>query len=299
MGKVLGWSWFSILLGVVLAAASQEPARGQERPVAVKDARGKTVTLASAPKRIVSLTPANTEMLFALGLGARVVGVTAYCDYPVAAKALPKVGDVNISIEKVLALKPDLVLAGAAASRKALDGLDALPSLHFAVFALEPTTLDESLAAIASLGNLTGCAKRATILVAKLRARIKAVETRVSALRAKPSVFSVVQVDPLWTAGSGTFVDDLIRIAGGTNVGASLGKGYFAVSPERVVAARPNVILAGEESSRRIQTVPGLATTPAVRDSRIYTLGLEASRPGPRLVDALEKLAALIHPVGR
>ncbi len=287
-----------LLLHIVLTAALLviPLLASRAQSVSAVDVRGKRVTLPAPPRRIVSLTPGNTEILFALGLKGRIVGVTEYCDYPAEARALPKVGDVNISLEKVIALKPDLIVASASGNRMALERMERMQGSPLPLFVIDPQNLSELYAAIRSLGKITGQQRQADQLVRSMQERVQRVQQRVSRAKTKPRVLFVIQEQPLWVVGSGNFMDEIIALAGGQNVTHDAGKGFFAYSLEKVVVRRPEVIIAGRETGLSIRDKAVWRQMPAVRNNAIYSLGPEAARPGPRLVNALEQLASLLHP---
>ncbi len=248
---------------------------------------------AAPPKRIVSLSPGTTEMLFALGLGKAVVGDTVYCDYPPAAKAITKIGDVNTSYEKVLALRPDLIVADSIANARAVARLTAL---HLPVLAVAPTSLSAVETCLRQIGAQTGTSKQADAVVgqmehkARLAARIAAADTR-----PRPRVLVVIQTNPLWTAGSGSFMDDLITRAGGINIGRAV-PGYGPFSKEQVLANSPDVILGDSSVAPAFRTDPLLRRLPAVLRGRVYSLPPDlTSRPGPRLADGLVLVAQALH----
>lgn len=272
---------------------------GAQAAVSVKDARGRLVTLASPPKRIVSLAPGTTEMLFALGLGNRIVGVTSYCNFPSAATRLPKIGDVNTSIEKVVARRPDLVVASASGNRKALERLDAIKSRKITTFAVDPNTFEELYRDLERLGRITGAAREAQELIASMRKRESAVRARVARLP-RVRVLAIAQVEPLWVIGPGTFVHDVIERAGGVNVVGDTQKGYHVFSVEEALLRKPDAVLIGKEGAARLRAHPAWRAVPAVRDNRLYALDPDIlARPGPRLVEALEQLASLLHPASK
>jgi iron complex transport system substrate-binding protein len=287
-----------LLLHIVLTAALLviPLLASRAQSVSAVDVRGKRVTLPAPPRRIVSLTPGNTEILFALGLKGRIVGVTEYCDYPAEARALPKVGDVNISLEKVIALKPDLIVASASGNRMALERMERMQGSPLPLFVVDPQNLSELYAAIRSLGQITGQQRQADQLVRSMQERVQRVQQRASRAKTKPRVLFVIQEQPLWVVGSGNFMDEIVALAGGQNVTRDAGKGFFAYSLEKVVVRRPEVIIAGRETGLSIRDKAVWRQMPAVRNNAIYTLGPEAARPGPRLVNALEQLASLLHP---
>jgi iron complex transport system substrate-binding protein len=261
--------------------------------IAAVDSRGRRLVLPAPPRRIVSLSPGTTEMLFALGLRGRIVADTAYCDYPPEAKSLPKIGDVETSVEKVAAQRPDLVVADAIANRRAIEPLE---RLHLPVFTVPQGSLDQSLDALRMLGRATGQTSQAESLSRALRARIDRVRLAVSRDPAKPRVLDIVQMEPLMVVGGANFMNDLITLASGVNDGQSAGQGWAAYSPERVAADRPDVILCGKSSIDPIRRRPGWSGVPAIRNGAVYALHSETARPGPRSIDALEELARLLHP---
>lgn len=261
--------------------------------ISAVDSRGRKLVLAAPPRRIVSLSPGTTEMLFALGLQGRIVADTAYCDYPPAAKSLPKIGDVDTSVEKVVAQRPDLVVADAVANRRAIEPLE---RLKLPVFTVPQGNLNESLSALEMLGRATGQSTQAANLVRSLRTRIDLVRQAVSRDGVKPKVLDIVQMEPLMVVGSSNFMDDLITLAGGVNAAEDAGAGWAAYSPEKAAADRPDVILAGRSTVDAIRRRVGWAAVPAIRFGAVYSLRTETARPGPRSVDALEELARLLHP---
>jgi iron complex transport system substrate-binding protein len=250
-------------------------------------------SVAATPHRIVSLSPATTEMLFALGLGSSVVGDTVYCDYPPAAKAITKIGDVNTNYEKVLALRPDLIVADAVANNRAVARLT---QLHQPVLAVSPTSIPGVEASLRQIGQRTGTTKQAEAVIRtmmqkeRLAARIAAADHRPA-----PRVLIMVQTSPLWTAGAGTFMDDLVTRAGGVNIGHRV-RGYGTFSKEQVLTHPPDVILGDASVQASFRADPLLSRLPAVRAGRFYSLPDDlTSRPGPRLADGLVLVAKALH----
>jgi len=266
----------------------------QGQPVSAVDGRGRRIALPAPPRRIVSLGPSLTEILFALGLGRRLVGVTSQCTYPPEARRLPTVGDHRTSIERVVALRPDLVVAGTTLNSLAIRQLE---RLRIPVFAVDPASLEETHQAILAIGAVTGARTRARAVVAEMRAQEQRVAARVARARGRPRVLVVLQAEPLWVAGAGNFMDELVVLAGGENVGRAAGRRYQALSPERVVALRPEVILAPPSDVDALRRRPGWTGVPAVRQGRVLAFPADTfARPGPRLPHALEQVARLLHP---
>lgn len=269
-------------------------------PLQAKDDLGRDVTIAKVPERIVSLAPSNTEILYALGLGDRVVGVTDYCDYPPEAKAKEKVGGFkDPSVEKVVALGPDLVLATGGIQRQVVDQFE---KVGVAVFVLDPHTVDGVLGSVRTVARLAGIPDEGKRVADGLDARVKAVRDRTAALSPddRPAVFHEVWPDPLMTAGPGSFAHDMIELAGGRNVAAGAGQPYPPFSQEELVAADPAVIITpfAETAQALAQGKrPGWRTLKAVRDGRVVVVNQDlVARPAPRLVDGLEAFARAIHP---
>ena len=249
--------------------------------------------LAATPTRIVSLSPGTTEMLFALGLGKYIVGDTVYCDYPPAAKAIAKVGDVNTSYEKVLALRPTLIVADSTANARAVARLSAL---HLPVLAVAPVSLAAVETSLRQIGARTGTSYQADAVVAQMEHKARlAGQIAAADRRPRPRVLVVIQVSPLWTAGGGTFMDDLVTRAGGINIGQAV-RGYGPFSKELVLVTPPEVILGDPSVAPAFRADPLLSRLPAVRGGRVYSLPPDlTSRPGPRLADGLVLVARALH----
>ncbi len=272
-------------------------------PITVTDDLGRKITIDKLPQRIVSLAPSNTEILFALGLENRIVGVTSYCNYPDAARKKPKIGGFYPpDIERVIAQKPDLVLAAKIHDKTVLPRLE---KLGLTVLVLAPKTLDEILNNITLIGKISGKSQEANLLVTNLSQRIKAITTKTEKLPPEqyPRVLYVVWHDPIWTMGGDNFQDDVIRKAGGKNIFATDFPEWRIVSLEEVLTRNPQIIIVSGMGATRelifssIKNEPRLATTEAITKGRIYEIeGDLIERPGPRIVDALEQLAKLFHP---
>lgn len=258
-------------------------------PMRVKDARGKVVLIKSKPVRIVSIAPSNTEILYALGLGDRVVGVTRYCDYPAQAKKKPKVGDMNSDAEAVVALKPDLVLAHAFVNSAAIPKLE---KLGLTVFAIDPKTLSDVARDIRTIGKLTAKPKTADTVAAAIESAMKSVK---AARARKPvkKVLVVVQSNPLWAAGPKTFVDEMLSIARAKNIASDARPGFVPFSKEAAISRNPDVIITGLASDITFFTnSPEWRGTNAVKNKRIYVINSDLLfRSGPRLAQGLKELA--------
>jgi iron complex transport system substrate-binding protein len=268
------------------------------------DGAGQTIRLARPAQRIVSLAPSNTELLFAIGAGAQMVGRDEFSDYPEAAKALPAIatGMGKLNTEAVVALEPDLILAAEITSP---DQVETLRGLGFTVFVvINPDDFEGLYGNVLSLGTLTGRGTQAQGLADELRDRVTAVGQKLSSATTSPRVFYELDgTDPTkpWTSGPGTFLDLLIRAAGGTNVGAVLSSQFAQISSEELVRQDPQVILLGDTAYgttiEGVSARAGWATMTAIKRKAVFPFDDNlVSRPGPRMVDGLEQLARLIHP---
>ena len=268
------------------------------------DGLNRTVKLSGTPQRIVSLAPSNTEILFAVGAGKQVVGRDSFSDYPSEAKSIKDVGGSmgKYDTEGIVALHPDLVLAGEINTAEQVNSLQQLGLMVY--YLPNPTTLEGMFANLETVGQLTGHSSNAATLVKSLQARVTAVDAKIKPLNSSPSVYYELDAtDPTkpYTAGPGTFVDLLIARAGGTNIGKSLTSQWAQISLEQVVVDNPAVIILGDsaygttvDSVKQRSGWGGLA---AVQNGQIYPFDDNlVSRPGPRLVDGLEALAKLLHP---
>ncbi|HOF89167.1 MAG TPA: helical backbone metal receptor [Armatimonadota bacterium] len=277
-------------------------------PMTVTDVRAMKITLPTPPKRIVSLAPNNTEILFAIGAGDRVVADTSYCDYPPEAAALPKVGGyLDPNVEKVLALEPDLVLATRGTSRELLDRMTAL---KLPVICLDPASLPEMLDAVRFIGRVTDAAPAAAALAARLEARYRAVTATVAALpeARRPSVLFLFSLDELYSVGPGSHIDAMITDAGGRNIAAAAAAPWPQLSMERVLADDPEVIVVGTGGAMSATLTDAAALqhlradrrwrgVRAVKTGRVAALdGDDMTLPAPRMVDGLEALARALHP---
>jgi iron complex transport system substrate-binding protein len=291
---------FSLFLLVTLSCTSPPVS---EAPFEITDQLGRLVKLDKIPERIISLAPSNTEILFALGLGDKVVAVTDYCNYPPEAETKPSIGAYDKpSIEEIIAKEPDLVLATEAQSE---DIYQQLESRGVTVVALCPKNMDEVLASVTLVGKITGQEEEAASLVADMQKRINAITEKTSKLTdaEKPRVFYIIWQEPIWTAGAETFANALIELAGGVNIAHDL-NGYTSISLETVIDANPQVIIAGvgmgtgeDAPLQFVKTDDRLKDIDARVNDRVYSVDMDiVSRPGPRIVDALEQFAKIFHP---
>jgi len=289
-----GTKWLLVaLLSLILVLTACGP--GSQTPTQyVFDDLGRLVAINGTPQRIISLAPSNTEILFALGLGDKVVGVTNLCNYPPEALDKEKVGEYPIpDIEKIVALNSDLILV---AHGTPMDVINSMAGLGLTVFGIKTTDLDDLLNDIRRIAEITDKEVEAQALTCEMESRIQAVTNQTDELEQRPRVFYVVWHDPLWTAGSGTFIHELIEKGGGVNIFQNV-SGYPTISVEEVIARDPEIIITSEDSYDWAMNATELASTNASQTGRIYTLDDDlVQRPGPRLVEGLEWFAHFIHP---
>jgi len=265
----------------------------------VRDMLGRQVALAAPPSRIVSLVPSVTEIVFALGGEARLVGVTDFCDFPPAARQKPSVGGmVSPSLEVIATLKPDLVIATNAGNRA--ETVAQLERLRISTYLVSVERLADLPDVIARLGELTGRQAAVAELTERLERRIREVGEAVKPFR-RPRVLYVLWPEPLIVPGRAAIVTEMIQLAGGTSITAGNAEAYPRYSLEAAVAGAPEVIILASHGSgsppMSREKWHRLASLPAIKAGRIHSVdGNLLHRYGPRIVDGLEALARVIHP---
>ena len=277
-------------------------------PMSVVDGFGRNVTIPRVPQRVVSLSPSSTEVLFGIGAGSRVVGVTRYCDYP--PEVLVRVGDGSLkvvggftdpNIEVIVSLKPDLILASSDLQKEIVSNLEAKGLI---VFCSAPRTIDEIVENVRVVGRILGLPESAESLAQSMSMRIDTIVNKTRQVADRPRIYYEVWYDPLMSVGRGTYVNDLIALAGGINIFAGSTAPYPVVNSETVIVADPQIIIVSkgymgaiEETRSKIRDRPGWSSISAVRNNRIYAIDEDTVyRHGPRIVDGLETLALIIHP---
>jgi iron complex transport system substrate-binding protein len=287
-----------LVIAFLLACAAASPASA----VSLRDMLGREVTLAAPPQRIVSLVPSVTETIFALGGDARLVGRTDWCDSPDAARQKPSVGGmINPSIETIVQLKPDLVIATDEGNRE--ETLVQLRRLAVPTYVVHAHRVAEMLDMVRRIGDLIERREAVSPLVSAIEQRIEAVRRVVGSRRA-PSVLYVLWPEPLIVPGRASHITELIELAGGRSITGGMGESYVRLSLEAAVAQAPEVIIladhsnagtaAGRQSPEKWQR---LTSVPAIKAGRLHSIDLSIlHRYGPRVPDGLELLARMIHP---
>jgi len=285
--------------GVAGDSAQQQPGEpansGIVFPITLEDDAGREVVIESEPRRIVSLAPSNTEIVYALGLIDRLVGVTTFCDYPSEVAEIGRVGDfIQPNIEAITAASPDLILATTGVQA---DVIEQLEGTGAAVLAVDPKSLEDLFGSIRVVGQATAKPDVAEEVVAGMQAELEEISAAV-ADRERVRVFIEIAQNPLFTAGSGTLINDLINAAGGENVVTQAG--YVGYSPEQLVTDDPTVYLATKGSMSDpadLERRPGFSGLSAVKNDRVYILEDNlVSRPGPRVIQGVRMIAENLHP---
>ena len=273
------------------------------------DDLGYSLTLESPPERIVSLAPSNTEILFAVGAGDKVVGVTDFCNYPhdfaawIEAGNMTSIGNYySPSTEPIVALNPDLVIA----TTGSLEAAENLRELGYNVLVIEPKNLSFVLRDILLIGRATDNNDQAVELESEINQRIDAITTQAAQATSTPKVYHEVWNEPIMSAGPGTFIDELITIAGGQNIFNDAASSWPTVSSEAVIDKNPDVMIFPDmymgranfyETIESVKNRTGWDLVSAVQNDDIYEINADIiSRSGPRLADALEIMAKMIHP---
>lgn len=266
----------------------------------LNDEVGREVTFSFPPKRIVSLAPNITEILFSLGLDEEIVGVSIHCNYPEKAKSRVRVGSyVSIDFERVISLKPDLVIATGAGNPREM--VERLERLGFPTFAIFPKRFDDVLQSIHHLGQVVAREKEASSIIQSMKRRKERIIEGTKDLP-RPKVFLQIGESPIVTVGKGSFGDDLIRLAGGENVAGREREMYPRLGMEEILKRSPEVILISSmnprgDYERAIREWERWKMIPAVKQGRIYLIDSDMiDRPSPRIIDGLEEMARLIHP---
>lgn len=303
LAAILGLA--SILSACSPAATATPAAAPTSEPIVLTDALGNEIRLSAPAQRIISLAPSNTELLFAVGAGKQIVARDDFSNYPEEAGSLPSIGGSTgkLNLEEIAKLQPDLVLGS---PLTAADVVESLKTITPNVFIVpNPTKLDGLYTNLTTVATLTGKTAETEKLVTDMRARAKTVQDKIAGAAAKPLVFYELDAtDPAkpWTAGSGTFIDMLISLAGGQNLGGSLQGEYAQISQEELIVQNPEIIILGDSlyggiTPESVAARPGWESIAAVKNGKTLIFNDDlVSRPGPRMIDGLEELAKIIHP---
>lgn len=258
----------------------------------------------TAPRRIVSLSPSTTEILYAIGAGDQVVGVTSYCNYPEEATTKAIIGGFSaktISIETIISLNPDLVIAGVSAHQPIAD---TLKEAGIPVLSLEPKSVDDVQKIIEDLGTITGHEDQGKAVSDNISTRIETIDGKLATIGDdnKIKVFYEVWDAPLMTAGPASFTGQMLSLAGGMNIFSDVEGDYPQISSEELISRNPQVIIASDTHGDKLTedamaTREGWESIDAVKNNNVILLpGDVVSRPGPRMIDAIEMIASALYP---
>lgn len=267
-------------------------------PITLQDDLGRQVTIDKEPQRIVSLSPSNTEILYAIGLDSRVAGVTTYCNYPAAANQCQKIGGFSDpNLEMIIALNPHLVVAESIHSLV----IPTLEEAGIAVLAVEPQRLVDISGAVEVIGQATGMQAEANRLAEAIRDQIEQVRSEISEGSDPPLVYYEVWHEPLMTVGPDTLIDDLINVCGGVNLTGDATGHYPEISEEAIILRNPEVIVYqeshGEEAVNPMNRSGAWQKVKAVQSGRVMAINPDiVNRAGPRVIQAMEELLHIIHP---
>lgn len=274
---------------LLLACETAHVARVDVATHEVRDDIGRTVKVPEKIERAIALAPSLTEMIFAIGAGDKLVGVTTYCNYPAEASKVERVGDTQTpNIEKIISLKPQVVFVSTASQLEAFS--KTLDEQGIAVYVVDAKGLDEVFANLKTLGEMLGKATEAEKLVETLNARAKAVRDQASKKHSR--VFVQISNEPLFTIGNASFLTELVEQAGGVSVTNDVPTAYPKLSKETAAALDPDVIFLSDSEDNR-EPSSAFKDSKAVKNKHVYRINADIiSRPGPRLVDALEEIAS-------
>jgi iron complex transport system substrate-binding protein len=277
------------LLCILSACYRPTPAAREVKMRSFTDDLGRTVQLPEKVDTVVSLAPNLTEIIFAVGGGDKLVGVTTFCNYPAEAKAIRKVSDTQKpNIESIIALKPQVVFVSTASQLEAF--MKTLEQQNIRVFVTSPNSLDGIYASIEKIGQILGNEQSGNALVQGLKSRAANARGKI-VYGSAPRVFVQIDKEALYTVGSDSYITDLVARAGGVSATADLATAYPKISRETALAMNPDVIVISESEGNR-EPNEAFRNSPAVKKGRVYRIDADLlSRPGPRVVDALEQIA--------
>ncbi len=258
------------------------------------DDLGRIVKIPANVERAVSLAPNLTEIVFAVGAGDKLSGVTSFCDYPAEAQSIQKVSDtLKPNIENIIALKPQVVLVSTASQLESF--MQTLEEQNIAVFVTDPKSLDGIYKSVLDVGTILGKESKAADVVSGLKKRVGLIDTAMADIQ-RPKVFVQIDRNALYTIGKDSFITDIISRAGGISATSDVATAYPKLSKETALALRPDVIILSESEGNH-ESNEVFNNSPAVKNGRVYKVNSDLlSRPGPRIVDGLEMIARDVHP---
>ena len=297
-------SIFIFLFLILSSLLSFSFAEAGNYPLTIIDDTETAVTIPQEPQRIISTAPSNTEILFDLGLQEKIVGITNYCNFPEETKDIEKIGEISpLNFEKIISLNPDLILAYAGFQLKEIPRLR---ELGLNTIVLEPLTLEDTFKSVEMIANVCGISDKGSLLVDNLTQRVNIIKSKVSniPISAQPKIFVGGTSETIFTPGAGTLFNELITLAGGQNIAASLSF-WKQINPEFVAQAEPDIIIVpvgamNQEEETKIKSNvsqrPGWSNIPAIKNQKIFIVNEDLFyRAVPRLVDGLELLYGIFY----
>ena len=294
-----------LIFFISCVANKQENTNQEVKPqITITDDLNRVVVLEEIPLRIVSLAPSNTEIIYALGLENKLIGVTQFCNYPLEALEKEIVGGFSdVDIEKVISLNPDLILAEDIHKHEVIPALEGKGSK---VIAIVPHNLQEVMESIILIGRVTGTEDKALQIMDDMNNKIQAITNKTNEIKdqERPKVLYVIWHTPIMSVGNDTRIHELIEKAGGINIAAAAGEGYPTLALEEIISVNPQVIIVNKEeyeggdiSLQFVLNESRLAVVDASKNGRIYGINADlTNRPTPRIVQALELMAKMLHP---
>ncbi|WP_027408647.1 ABC transporter substrate-binding protein [Anoxybacteroides tepidamans] len=305
---------FVLTFGLIAACGSNEASKTTNEsdtkqetkaafPVTVKDGLGQDVTIQSEPKKIVSLIPSNTEIAYALGLGKKIVGVSDFDSYPEDVKNKEKIGGTEFNVEKIISLKPDLVLAHASSAHNSKEGLQQLKDAGITVLVVnDAKTFDDVYHSIELIGQATGTTKKADEIINHMKTKLEQIKEKAKNVKHPVKVWVEVSPAPeIYTAGKGTFIDDMLQAISAKNVAGDQ-QGWPMITEEKAVSFNPDVIITTygyyvKDAAKQVMARPAWKNVPAIKNKQVYDVNSDlVTRPGPRLIEGVEELAKTIYP---
>ncbi|WP_044747982.1 ABC transporter substrate-binding protein [Bacillus alveayuensis] len=275
-------------------------------PVTLTDGSGEEVTIDAEPQKIVSLMPSNTEIAYELGLAEKIVGVSDFDNYPKDVENKEKIGDLmNLNIEKIISLQPDLVLAHASGENQQKDGWQQLKDAGITVLVVnDATTFEGVYQSIELIGKATGTTEKANEIIENMKTKLNDIQEKAKAIKEEEKVTVWVEVSPapeIYTAGKGTFIHDMLEMISAKNAAGDQ-EGWPMYTEEKAVALNPDVIVTTygyyvQNAAEQVMARPAWKDVPAVKNKRVYDVHSDlVTRPGPRLIEGVEELAKVIYP---
>ncbi len=283
-------------------AANTEETQGAY-PLTVKDSAGNEVVLEEDPERIVSLIPSNTEITFAVGAGEQVVGVSKHDNYPEQVNEIDKIGGMQINTEKVLSLKPDLVLAHGSNAHNSQAAIKQIRNAGIPVYVVKNATDFKGVyETIQSIGKLVNEQKEANSIVAGMKGKLKKIKEKASTIEDPKGVFVEVSPAPeIYTTGTGTFMNQMLEAINAKNAAASQ-EGWVKMNEEAIISLQPDVIITTygyytEKPVGKVLSREGWEQVPAIKNEQVFDVHSDiVTRAGPRLIEGVERLAEAVYP---